>query len=114
MSSGKISRAAPSPSPCGLLPSFPSPRAGGLAWEVLQRSKIARPQKRGPDAKVEGYANVPGSRAGTDHRPGSLRGRVKVNVLPLPTWVTTQIFPPSSSTSFLAKANPKPVPCCWR
>ena len=31
-------------------------------------------------------------------------------MLPLPTSLATQIFPPCSSTNFLAKVNPSPVP----
>jgi len=39
-----------------------------------------------------------------------LTGRVKVNVDPLPTSLFTQIVPPCSSTNFLARVNPRPVP----
>ena len=37
-------------------------------------------------------------------------GRVKVKVEPFPTSLSTQILPPCSSTNFLAKVNPSPVP----
>src|SRR5215472_7943524 len=40
----------------------------------------------------------------------ALSGKVKLNVEPLPTSLSTQIFPPCSSTNFLAKVNPSPVP----
>ena len=43
---------------------------------------------------------------GGDH----LSGKVKLKVEPLPTSLSTQIFPPCSSTNFLAKVNPSPVP----
>jgi len=39
----------------------------------------------------------------------NLSGKVKL-VEPLPTSLSTQIFPPWSSTNFLAKVNPSPVP----
>ena len=39
-----------------------------------------------------------------------LSGKVKLKVEPLPTSLSTQIFPPCSSTNFLAKVNPSPVP----
>ena len=39
-----------------------------------------------------------------------LSGNVKQKVEPLPTSLSTQIFPPCSSTNFLAKVNPSPVP----
>ena len=32
-----------------------------------------------------------------------LSGKVKLKVEPLPTWLSTQILPPCSSTNFLAK-----------
>jgi hypothetical protein len=35
-----------------------------------------------------------------------LSGKVKLNVEPLPTSLSTQILPPCSSTNFLAKVNP--------
>ena len=35
---------------------------------------------------------------------------VKVNVLPLPTSLSTQILPPCSSTNFFARVSPNPVP----
>src|SRR5215813_3795935 len=41
---------------------------------------------------------------------GDLSGKVKLKVEPLPTSLSTQIFPPCSSTNFLAKVNPSPVP----
>jgi hypothetical protein len=46
------------------------------------------------------------------NQPGSndLSGKVKLKVEPLPTSLSTQIFPPCSSTNFLAKVNPSPVP----
>ena len=37
-------------------------------------------------------------------------GKVKLNVEPLPTSLSTQIFPPCNSTNFLAKVRPSPVP----
>jgi hypothetical protein len=37
-------------------------------------------------------------------------GKLKLKVEPLPTSLATQIFPPCSSTNFLAKVNPSPVP----
>jgi len=37
-------------------------------------------------------------------------GSVNVNLLPLPTSLSTQILPPCSSTNFLASVNPRPVP----
>ena len=37
-------------------------------------------------------------------------GRVKANVEPFPTSLSTQILPPCSSTNFLANVNPRPVP----
>jgi hypothetical protein len=37
-------------------------------------------------------------------------GKVKLKVEPLPTSLSTQILPPCSSTNFLAKVNPSPVP----
>jgi len=39
-----------------------------------------------------------------------LSGKVKLKVEPLPTSLSTQILPPCSSTNFLAKVNPSPVP----
>jgi hypothetical protein len=39
-----------------------------------------------------------------------LSGKTKLKVEPLPTSLSTQIFPPCSSTNFLAKVNPSPVP----
>ena len=39
-----------------------------------------------------------------------LSGSVNVNLLPLPTSLSTQIFPLCSSTIFFAIANPRPVP----
>jgi hypothetical protein len=39
-----------------------------------------------------------------------LSGKVKLKVEPLPTSLSTQIFPPCSSTNFFAKVNPSPVP----
>ena len=39
-----------------------------------------------------------------------LSGNVKENVEPLPTSLSTQILPSCSSTNFLAKVNPSPVP----
>src|SRR5262249_17200698 len=39
-----------------------------------------------------------------------LSGKVKLKVEPLPTSLVTQIFPPCSSTNFLAKVSPSPVP----
>jgi len=39
-----------------------------------------------------------------------LSGKVKLNVDPLPTSLSTQIFPPCSFTNFLAKATLSPVP----
>jgi hypothetical protein len=39
-----------------------------------------------------------------------LSGKVKLKVEPLPTSLSTQIFPPCNSTNFLAKVNPSPVP----
>src|SRR5262245_62103279 len=39
-----------------------------------------------------------------------LSGKVKLKVDPLPTSLSTQILPPCSSTNFLAKVNPSPVP----
>ena len=39
-----------------------------------------------------------------------LIGNVNVNLLPLPTSLSTQIFPPCNSTNFLASVNPSPVP----
>src|SRR5215831_13653574 len=39
-----------------------------------------------------------------------LAGKLKVKVEPLPTSLSTQIFPPCSSTNFLANVNPSPVP----
>jgi hypothetical protein len=39
-----------------------------------------------------------------------LSGKVKLNVEPLPTSLSTQILPLCSSTNFLAKVNPSPVP----
>src|SRR5215470_11250533 len=46
------------------------------------------------------------------HYPSPLMfvGSVKVKVEPLPTSLSTQIFPPCSSTNFLAKVSPSPVP----
>jgi len=47
---------------------------------------------------------------------GDLSGKVKLKVEPLATSLSTQIFPPCSSTNFLAKVNPSPVPsllCAW-
>jgi hypothetical protein len=43
-----------------------------------------------------------------------LSGKVNLNVEPLPTSLSTQIFPPCSPTNFLAKVNPSPVPYCER
>ena len=40
----------------------------------------------------------------------ALSGKVKLKAEPLPTSLSTQIFPPCSSTNFLAKVNPSPVP----
>ena len=40
----------------------------------------------------------------------ALSGNVKLKVEPLPTSLSTQIFPPCSSTNFLAKVKPSPVP----
>jgi hypothetical protein len=37
-------------------------------------------------------------------------GSVKVNVEPLPASLSTQIFPPCSSTNFFASVKPSPVP----
>jgi len=37
-------------------------------------------------------------------------GKVKMKVEPLPTSLSTQILPPCSSTNFLAKVSPSPVP----
>ena len=42
------------------------------------------------------------------------RGRVKLNVLPVPSSLSTQTVPPSNSTSFLTKARPSPVPAYSR
>src|SRR5262245_31982974 len=39
-----------------------------------------------------------------------LIGRVKVKVEPLPASLSTQIFPPCSSTNFFAMVNPTQVP----
>jgi hypothetical protein len=39
-----------------------------------------------------------------------LSGNVKLKVEPLPTSLSTRIFPPCSSTNLLAKVNPSPVP----
>jgi hypothetical protein len=39
-----------------------------------------------------------------------LSGKLKLKVEPLPTSLSTQIFPPCSSTNFLASVNPSPVP----
>jgi hypothetical protein len=39
-----------------------------------------------------------------------LSGKLKLKVEPLPTSLSTQIFPPCSSTNFLANVNPSPVP----
>ena len=39
-----------------------------------------------------------------------LAGKLKVKVDPLPNSLSTQILPPCSSTNFLAKVNPSPVP----
>ena len=39
-----------------------------------------------------------------------LSGKVKLKVEPLPTSLSTQILPPCSSTNFLAKVSPSPVP----
>ena len=39
-----------------------------------------------------------------------LPGKVKLKVEPLPTSLSTQILPPCSSTDFLAKVKPSPVP----
>src|SRR5262249_20402421 len=42
--------------------------------------------------------------------PITFVGSVKVKVEPLPTWLSTQILPPSSSPNFLSSVNPRPVP----
>jgi hypothetical protein len=39
-------------------------------------------------------------------------GRVKLNVLPFPGVLSTQIFPPCASTIVLAMAKPSPDPRC--
>jgi hypothetical protein len=39
-----------------------------------------------------------------------LSGKLKLKVEPLPTSLSTQILPPCSSTNFLAKVSPSPVP----
>src|SRR5262245_1310813 len=39
-----------------------------------------------------------------------LSGKVKLKVEPLPTSLSTQILPQCSSTNFLAKVRPSPVP----
>ena len=46
------------------------------------------------------------------NQPGSndFSGKLKLKLEPLPTSLSTQIFPPCSSTNFLAKVNPSPVP----
>ncbi len=43
----------------------------------------------------------------------SLRGIVNVNVEPTPTWLSIQILPPCSSTSFRQSVSPSPVPSCF-
>src|SRR5207247_500449 len=42
--------------------------------------------------------------------PGSARGRVNQNVLPLPSALSTPMAPPCSSTSRFESASPSPVP----
>src|SRR5215470_9131631 len=39
-----------------------------------------------------------------------LSGKLKLKVEPFPASLSTQIFPPCSSTNFLASVNPSPVP----
>src|SRR5262249_27799567 len=51
--------------------------------------------------------------AGVPSQGGGLSGRVKVNVEPLPTALSTHIFPPCSSTNFFVSVSPSPVPSCF-
>jgi hypothetical protein len=46
--------------------------------------------------------------------PSGRMGSVKLNVDPRPTWLWTPIRPPCSSTNFLARVRPSPVPSCVR
>jgi hypothetical protein len=59
-------------------------------------------------AQIYGFCRLPydQNQLGSD----DLSGKVKLKVEPLPTSLSTQIFPPCSSTNFLAKVSPSPVP----
>src|SRR5215475_6048116 len=114
----------PSHFPATLLKSL---TAAGCHWRVSQgamelqatmRCKKAKPinptiffiyillwQSNGRWAQGDGDCPRSESADGDD-----LSGNVKLKVEPLPTSLSTQIFPPCSSTNFLAKVNPSPVP----
>src|SRR5215468_12544526 len=58
-------------------------------------------------AQADGFVILQGqNQLGGD----DLSGKLKLKVEPLPTSLSTQIFPPCSSTNFLAKVSPSPVP----
>src|SRR5215468_12149534 len=124
---GSFEARRPSHFPATLLKSL---TAAGCHWRVSQgamelqatmRCKKAKPinptiffiyillwQSNSRWAQADGFDRYPPrteSACGDD-----LSGKVKLNMEPLPTSLCTQIFPPCSSTNFLAKVNPSPVP----
>ena len=73
---------------------FPGRRPGVSLFDYQGESNLIR-------LRMDGAAGT---------YPVAVIGSVKVNVEPLPASLSTQIFPPCSSTNFLAKVNPSPVP----
>src|SRR5262245_18867829 len=76
--------------------------AESISHVPIQRDKIFE----SPKLTVFTVISYDQSQLGGDARSG----KVKLKVEPLPTSLSTQIFPPCNSTNFLAKVNPRPVP----
>src|SRR5215831_18482404 len=70
-------------------------------------SQSNRNDTRSRLAQADGFVILQGqNQLGGD----DLSGKLKLKVEPLPTSLSTQILPPCSSTNFLARVSPSPVP----
>src|SRR5690606_3463543 len=101
---GRTSRRATSTSPSPTRGRAAGPRAAAS----YRRSAVVSPGRPPPETAAASAAVAPGPPRGATER-----GSVRVNALPRPTTLSTEIVPPRRSVSRFVMASPSPFPS-WR